>query len=88
MNGHFRESNPGPLAPKARIIPLDQSAKVRRPGLEPGSPAWKADMLTPTPQAPVLSPFIYNDQILFLTESLKWTILLLPEGLEPTTSGS
>ena len=24
--GHFRESNPGPLAPKARIIPLDQSA--------------------------------------------------------------
>ena len=47
--GHFRESNPGPLAPKARIIPLDQSARVRRPGLEPGSPAWKADMLTPTP---------------------------------------
>ena len=48
--GHFRESNPGPLAPKARIIPLDQSAKnVHRPGLEPGTPAWKADMLTPTP---------------------------------------
>ena len=22
---------------------------VRRPGLEPGTPAWKADMLTPTP---------------------------------------
>ena len=22
---------------------------MRRPGLEPGSPAWKADMLTPTP---------------------------------------
>ena len=43
------ESNPGPLAPKARIIPLDQSARVRRPGLEPGTPAWKADMLTPTP---------------------------------------
>ena len=26
--GHFRESNPGPLAPKARIIPLDQSARL------------------------------------------------------------
>eukprot|EP01052_Picozoa_sp_SAG31_P017208 SAG31_NODE_1167_length_9572_cov_3.794046_9_plen_104_part_00 len=24
--GHLRESNPGPLAPKARIIPLDQGA--------------------------------------------------------------
>ena len=24
--GLFRESNPGPLAPKARIIPLDQTA--------------------------------------------------------------
>ena len=48
-NGHFRESNPGPLPPKGRIIPLDQSAKMRRPGLEPGTPAWKADMLTPTP---------------------------------------
>ena len=23
--GEFRESNPGPLAPKARIIPLDQT---------------------------------------------------------------
>ena len=22
---------------------------MRRPGLEPGTPAWKADMLTPTP---------------------------------------
>ena len=48
--GQNWESNPGPLAPKARIIPLDQSAKkVHRPGLEPGTPAWKADMLTPTP---------------------------------------
>ena len=24
--GHVRDSNPGPLAPKARIIPLDQRA--------------------------------------------------------------
>ena len=24
--GLFRESNPGPLAPKARIIPVDQTA--------------------------------------------------------------
>ena len=24
---------------------------LRPPGLEPGTPAWKADMLTPTPQA-------------------------------------
>ena len=23
---------------------------MRRPGLEPGTPAWKADMLTPTPR--------------------------------------
>ena len=23
--------------------------EMRRPGLEPGTPAWKADMLTPTP---------------------------------------
>ncbi len=22
---------------------------MRRPGLEPGTPAWKAEMLTPTP---------------------------------------
>ena len=27
--GHLRESNPGPLAPKARIIPLDQGAKQK-----------------------------------------------------------
>ena len=26
IEGHLRESNPGPLAPKARIIPLDQGA--------------------------------------------------------------
>ena len=25
-NGPVRESNPGPLAPKARIMPLDQQA--------------------------------------------------------------
>ena len=25
-SGRFRESNPGPLAPKARIMPLDQTA--------------------------------------------------------------
>ena len=44
------ESNPRPLAPKARIIPLDHwpfadAQKVRRPGIEPGPPAWKADIL-------------------------------------------
>ena len=39
-----RESNPGPLAPKARIIPLDQPA-VRRPGIEPGAIRWKRTML-------------------------------------------
>ena len=65
--GVIRESNPRPLAPKARIIPLDQSPKywsparysrfvwmkdgknkkqVRRPGIEPGSNAWKASILT------------------------------------------
>ena len=27
--GLFRESNPGPLAPKARIMPLDQTAKLK-----------------------------------------------------------
>ena len=26
--GHLRESNPGPLAPKARIIPLDQGTSL------------------------------------------------------------
>ena len=26
QNGPVRESNPGPLAPEARIIPLDQQA--------------------------------------------------------------
>ena len=45
------ESNPRPLAPKARIIPLDHwpfadEQKVRRPGIEPGPPAWKAGILT------------------------------------------
>ena len=44
------ESNPRPLAPKARIIPLDHwpfadAQKVRRPGIEPGPPAWKAGIL-------------------------------------------
>ena len=39
-----------------RTYPIDQhknhkplGKKMRRPGLEPGTPAWKADMLTPTP---------------------------------------
>ena len=27
--GPLRESNPGPLAPKARIIPLDQAANLK-----------------------------------------------------------
>ena len=40
--GHLRESNPGPLAPKARIIPLDQGANyiVRElnPSLQLGRP--------------------------------------------------
>jgi hypothetical protein len=27
--------------------------KMRPPGLEPGTPAWKADMLTPTPQTQI-----------------------------------
>ena len=27
LNGPVRESNPGPLAPKARIMPLDQQAR-------------------------------------------------------------
>ena len=31
--GPVRESNPGPLAPEARIIPLDQQAKRRITGL-------------------------------------------------------
>ena len=49
-HGHLRESNQGPL-PKGRNRTLDQGASkyMRRPGLEPGTPAWKADMLTPTP---------------------------------------
>ena len=53
--GQNWESNPGPLAPKARIIPLDHSgiegfsSLLHHPGLEPGSLAWKASMLTPIP---------------------------------------
>ena len=30
--GPVRESNPGPLAPEARIIPLDQQAKTEVEG--------------------------------------------------------
>ena len=30
--GPVRESNPGPLAPEARIIPLDQQAKTTSKG--------------------------------------------------------
>ena len=44
--GHFRELNRD-LAP-ARIN-TRLKCQMRRPGLEPGTPAWKADMLTPTP---------------------------------------
>ena len=43
--GLTRESNSEPLAPKARIIPLDQRAKVPRLGIEPRAIAWKATML-------------------------------------------
>ena len=32
---------------------------LRLPGLEPGSPAWKADMLTPTPQT-LIFYFLYS----------------------------
>ena len=45
LKGLTRESNSEPLAPKARIIPLDQRAKVPRPGIEPEAIAWKATML-------------------------------------------
>ena len=47
--GQNWESNPGPLAPKARIIPLDHSGIMHRPGIEPGSLAWKANILTTIP---------------------------------------
>ena len=36
ISGPVRESNPGPLAPKARIMPLDQQA----------STDWKGENLT------------------------------------------
>ena len=32
--GPVRESNPGPLAPEARIMPLDQQAGQQKKGLE------------------------------------------------------
>ena len=34
--GPVRESNPGPLAPEARIIPLDQQAKTEVEGCKSG----------------------------------------------------
>ena len=33
-NGDFRGSNPGPLAPKARIIPLDQNPSCFLQGID------------------------------------------------------
>ena len=33
---------------------------MRRPGLEPGTPAWKADMLTPTPTLLLLIIIFFN----------------------------
>ena len=42
IKGHLGESNPGPLAPKARIIPLDQGAYnsvILGMGIEPMTPA-------------------------------------------------
>ena len=36
MMGPVRESNPGPLAPKARIMPLDQQATDEQPRLIKG----------------------------------------------------
>ena len=32
---------------------------MRRPGLEPGTPAWKAEMLTPTPTTQILIMFSF-----------------------------
>ena len=50
--GLFRELNPGPLAPQARIIPLDQTADASENekcshlwGSNPGPSAYKADAL-------------------------------------------
>ena len=49
IKGLARESNSEPLAPKARIIPLDQQAKKPQPGIEPESNAWKASIMTIRP---------------------------------------
>ena len=37
------------MQPSFPIIKKIIKDNMRRPGLEPGTPAWKADMLTPTP---------------------------------------
>ena len=40
--GPVRESNPGPLAPKARIMPLDQQARRITHCLETGNDGARA----------------------------------------------
>ncbi|XP_074178538.1 uncharacterized protein LOC141569379 [Rhinolophus sinicus] len=50
--GLVRDLNPGPLAPEARIIPLDQRAALGSPppgrALQPRSASRRASVLTPT----------------------------------------
>ena len=47
--------------------------EMRRPGLEPGTPAWKADMLTPTPTTHTiifvysLNGLLFHIKILFIS---------------------
>ena len=48
VSGAVRESNPRPLAPEARIIPLDQRPSTRAraeavPSLPPAAVPWRLD---------------------------------------------
>ena len=52
-------SIPVPRACKARTLPIElmpQKVAMRLPGIEPGSSAWEAPMITITLQAPFATP--------------------------------
>ena len=45
------------ISTKQKVTIKKKQKNMRRPGVEPGTAAWKATMLTVTPPTPDTSPF-------------------------------